>query len=325
VVKSLANSRATLFSMSPAVALAELTLYCTQQLGIMLGVGAEIIGLVMYLIASRDNTIDKDEERFLRATKRVLYFGIAIIFISGLLITILSPRDTIMQPAYLFKWVLIVFVTSLAFVDMSSSAIHDTVKGIAAGSWFALFAVHILAPVTTWINLGLITFLWMIGFMTCWMALTFVLHGKKSKGLDTPVSVAVPAPVTQKPKVSVPPPRPIPAPIVPPLAPIRVQTPVPPPAPRREPIAQPLKPTFAVPKSAEAFPYQNPSPSASPMLHPHLTEMQSSGVLPMPPSPTQSGALAAAGATADLPAVHVMPKTPEDLESQQRAPIVRYG
>ena len=47
------------------------------------------------------------------------------------------------------------------------------VHGFAGGTWFALFVLHILAPVAPWETLLLLYGAWLAGFFLCWIGLVF--------------------------------------------------------------------------------------------------------------------------------------------------------
>lgn len=172
-----------------SVELLNLILYCVQQFGVALGFGAQTIMLVAYLQATRDGVIDKVEAQFLRATRITLWVSLFAIVVSGLCITLLhllaGQEATIFQPAYLFKWLLIAVVILLT--ALLHTLPETLAEGLLGGTWYALFLVHILAPVTTWINLLTLWGVWMIGFMICWYALAVTLREKKLKQPANPV------------------------------------------------------------------------------------------------------------------------------------------
>src|SRR5581483_881342 len=88
-----------------------LVLYCLQQLGVTLGVGAQTILLIAYVQAMRDGVVDSKEAQFSRALSVVLNAAIICVVVSGLGITALhliaGQSDVVYSPAFLFKWVLV--------------------------------------------------------------------------------------------------------------------------------------------------------------------------------------------------------------------------
>lgn len=343
--------------------LAELGLYCVQQLGVMLGVGAQLIVLLLYLIAVKDGTVDSKEQYFLSATKRVLYFGVICIVISGILITFIHLREAqaaiIFSPAYLFKWLLIGFAVVLALFDYSDQPSLAIIKGLAGATWFGLFAIHILAPQTTWLLLGLLFGTWMLGFMTLWLSITFMLSGKsvfkdavgeskpepKKEKLQkliepTPKPPPQPEPEPQEEAEPIieepievelePEYEPAPEPEVTPLPPPKT-VPIPPPVFIPPPMPKPAlpgmppmpKPAFSIPTASTKSPFIS-SPDEPLALHPHINENLS--VSPTSGHTIPAGSdLGKAQATEHVPALRVMPQKPEDLETQHRAPLVRFG
>ncbi|MDO8548227.1 MAG: hypothetical protein Q7R71_00975 [bacterium] len=249
-----------------------LLLYCAQQLGVTLGVGAQTIMLVAYLSAMRDGVVDAKEAQFARAVRAVLNTGLVLVVLSGIGITILhgiaGQGDTVFSPAYLFKWLLIAAV--LASTLLKNLPQH-IMQGLAGGTWYALFVVHILAPVASWANLLTLYLVWILGFGICWWVL--VLTTKEKKGSTK--KIIKPAPPMPKPASPplklIPPPKPAPA------APARV------PVLEQKHILQTL-PQPEVPKPAPTAPVREQNPW--------------------------------------LPAVQIMPKTPNDAQKQNPpAPI----
>jgi len=46
-------------------------------------------------------------------------------------------------------------------------------EGLLGGTWYALFVVHILAPVTSWGNLVTLLAVWLVGFNLIWYVVVF--------------------------------------------------------------------------------------------------------------------------------------------------------
>ncbi len=305
------------------IELADLGLYFVQQLGVLLSVGAQIVLLILYLLSIKDGAIDNKEQHFLSATKRILYFGVVCIVLSGILITGIhfsaAQMTVIFSPAYIFKWLLIITAIILALLDYTDKPSLAVTKGFSGAVWLALFTVHVLAPDTTWALLGILFGVWVVGFMTVWLGVTFALGGKSPMGaaVQTPLEIKPPAVAAPKP---LPPPEPVREPIIEKPLPPPVPPVAPPPAPQSPP-----KPAFSIPTASVQAPFV--SSSTGPLaLHPHISEDTPSLV---PPPITTSGAntihVASDHVTEHLPALRIMPTKPEDLETQHRAPLVRFG
>jgi hypothetical protein len=194
--------------------LLNLLLYCVQQFGVAIGVGAQTIMLVAYISAIRDSVIDDKEAQFLRATRTVLWVSLGLMVLSGIGITFLhivaGQLDIVLTPAYLFKCLLILVVVAL------TAALHTLPETLAesllGGTWYALFVVHILAPVTSWINLLTLWAVWLVGFSIIWYIVVFATRERKAK-VQAPVKIEKEEP--KKPMIiaTAPTPTPAPAPI----------------------------------------------------------------------------------------------------------------
>jgi len=185
--------------------LANLVLFCAQELGVAIGVGAQTVMMVAYFQAMRDGLVDAKEAQFLRATRRVSFFALALMVISGLLITalhiMLGDVVTILAPAYLFKWLLILL--SIIITATAGAIPKNIFEALISGNWYALFFVHVLAPVISWTNLLEWWAVWLVGFNLCWYAAPYFAR----KGAAAAVSVpGVPDRVTEK-QLSVKPPE----------------------------------------------------------------------------------------------------------------------
>lgn len=293
-----------------------LVLYCAQQLGVTLGVGAQTIMLVAYLSAMRDGVVDKQEAQFARAVRRVLNTGLLLIILSGVGITALhlmaGEAATILSAAYLFKWVL---VFGVLIFTLLKSLPQNIMQGLAAGSWYALFIVHILAPVATWLNLLTLYGVWMVGFFLCWMALTYATKGKPS----STAALATVAKPTQPARVFIPPPlKPAPPPVAP--APPAGQAKLAPPptlAPKPVTVPPPLKPVSPPPPP--------PKPAAVPPANlPVLPQQHILQTLPQPEVATLAGQAKVENKIKEeqnpwLPAIQIMPKTQGDADKQTKS------
>jgi hypothetical protein len=337
------------------VELLNLVLYCMQQLGIALGLGAQTIMLVAYVTAMRDGIIDKTEAQFLRATRRTLWVSLTLILVSGLVITALhalaGQAATVMMPAYLFKMLLIAAVVLLT--ALLHTLPETFAEGLLGGTWYALFMVHILAPVTTWANLLTLLAVWMAGFMLVWYAIVFSTRERKAATKAVKSSEAVilqksapqpakPTPV-RKPLFSffkrpAKPVAEVPSVVVPPMPPVTLVTPAAPvqlpriqldPVPKIAPMVTPKPVALPIEKSPAAIATDTPFLPQVPPLQPIPTIPPTPGSAPLPPMPPASDGSKQPPVLqkpVDLPptvpailpeirlGLHVMPKSPDQLK-----------
>lgn len=304
------------------MSLITLGLYCMQQLGMALAVGAETVLLVAYLHAVRDGVVDDEEKGFARAVRGVKDFGLFFIIVSGgALIAnqfLTEQLSQFLSIVVLFKWSLIGIALFLGFIR-GSSLTSGLLQGLSAGTWYALFAVHILAPEASWIELATFYGIWLVGFSVCWSVLVFALRNKK------PIAIIAARPASAKPRPSVVivpdnkvvPITPIakPVSIVPdipsvvkpvlstaPPAALSTTISAPPPAVPKPPVALPPvpKPPVPPPLSAPNPPVPPPAPMATPSM-------------PPPPVPQAQAPVTAPPASW----LHVMPRTPEEVEKRK--------
>lgn len=260
--------------------LVALVLYSFQQFGIMLGVGAETILLIVYLVSLRDGVVEPKEVQFARVIRRALYGGLGIIIFSGAGVVayhaLLGQAGVMFQPAFLFKWAMVALLLLATLARPRGAAFsHPLWEGAVGGTWYALFLVHILAPVTSWPVLLGFYGLWLAGFEACWWALAHAMQGGVAVAIK-PVPHSPPAPVS-KPIVVVP---------------------------------APHKPAFvAVPRK----PFIAPAASV-----PHKP---TPAVVPVPRKPAGE-LLRAPEQLPELPALHVMPRTPQEVSNQFRGAVV---
>lgn len=187
-----------------SIEILNLIFYCAQQFGMALGVGAETIVLIAYLISIRDGMVDSEEERFAKAARTVTGIGIFCIIASGVGITIThylhGEASIILEPAFLFKWSLVCVVCLLRVFNRGSSLGGGLFEGFSGGTWYALFLVHILAPMAGWSILGVIYGAWLVGFVIVWTALVFMMRGSLTSPVSNP-SPRIPLPAGQQPYV----------------------------------------------------------------------------------------------------------------------------
>jgi len=335
-----------------------LIFYCVQQLGITLGVGAETIMLAAYLISMRDGVVDEKETQYARAITRVMSVALWLIILSGLGITALhfmaGESATVFASAFLFKWMLVALAVGLTFLRRVSKL--SVVEGVIGGTWYALFLVHILAPVTTWFNLGTLYAVWLVGFVLCWEAIVVMRRDKKGIVVKKPAPVAISQSGTGTflPK-STPPPKPAvilvpdlprtvysaaaPAPLPPPLIPPIPKDFAPVPA-APEPVSVPkdfippretkitLGPSAPVPTSPASpgikvtdTPFLPKVPALQPITVASGVDIVSLPATPTMPTPSpeaKSVITTLPGGTSAM-ALNVMPKNPAELEAKHTA------
>ena len=294
--------------------LVSLFLYALQQLGVMLGVGSETIMLLAYLLAMRDGVVEQTEQRFSNAVGRVLIGGLILIVISGAGVATMHfiARDfgILFAPAFLFKWALIAVLIACAILIRSKNTVQGKVEALCGATWYALFIIHILAPVATWMNLFILYGMWIAGFSLCWWALTRFTKESSGKAPAPELKKAEvkpsPAPVPVKVQQSSPAPKPVVKAAAPPPPPPPPPPPKPAPAPQPKPIVQqPITPHPAPPPINLPTNHLDPMPKVASAL-PHEDEHKEFDANPY------------------LPAIRIMPKTPEDVEKQHRAMVVKF-
>lgn len=314
-----------------------LGLYLVQQLGVMLGVGAATITLIAHLVANRDGVVEPHEARFARVIDRVLMVGLLCIICSGVVITafhsLSGEAGVIFTPAYLFKWLLVTILAVPLIIGHKHPFPPVVFAGFVGATWYAMFLLHVIAPITSWGDLFLIYAVWVAAFLVLWAMLarlfhipvfTFAKHFTLSLPKPTLASVpavvkpALPPAVKPAPKaiavaVITSTPKPVaPLPVVkvspPPLKPIVIAAPAP-----HKPVAAPAphKPAELPPPHA-ALPPPFPMPQKPALSVPEkLPIKQEELVLDPDQFP-------------GLPAIRVMPRTQEDVDKQLRATVVQF-
>jgi hypothetical protein len=331
-----------------SVELLNLILYCVQQLGIALGLGAQTIMLVAFASAMRDGVIDEYEAQFLRATRNTLWVALVFIVVSGIGITVLhalaGQGATILTPTYLFKLLLIAAV--IALTALLHTLPETFAEGLLGGTWYALFLVHILAPVTTWINLLVLFVVWLVGFNLIWYVIVFSTREKKpaaavkeKKSIASKSSEAAVLQKTNPPPIPEPAPHAMPqiqldpVPKVPPvilketIRPIEFKVPVPTPVTPTAPIV--TQPAYPVEKLPGAIATDTPFLPQVPPLLPIpviLPTAQTQTPVPAAGVPKAAGQPPTLQKPEDLPSaqptvppetklgLNVMPKSPDQLK-----------
>lgn len=318
-----------------------------QELGIIAGVGALTVTLVGHLLSlhARQNEITRG---YVRAAYHVRALALVIIILSGGAAMLVhfgtGTPEVIAAPAYLFKWLLIALLTIFHFTEWKVSGIkQDAVEGFEGANWYALFIVHTLAPVSNWMFILMLYAGWLATFGVIWAAFVYFMRRQSTIAQKPAAPVPPPKPAE--------PPKPVPTP-VPPPAPAPAPKPVPPPPP--PPAPKPVLPS--PPPVAPAPAPAAPLPAAPKIeIHPNHTMLPVVAELdlpapkaatlplapvpapkPVPPPPTkveivpESQSKPAPMPDMDidartLPALHVMPKRPEDIDASRRGPVVKMG
>ncbi len=282
-----------------SIEMADLVLYCVQQIGMMLAVGAETIVLIAYAVSMRDGKADETEIRFSKAVHRALSIGVLFIVVSGVLITMihtmLDQAAIVFEPIFLFKWLLIIELMGIYIWQRGKTFSHPLIEGVVGGTWYALFLIHILAPITTWTNLLVLYVLFVGGVVIIWSVIVKATSPHIEKRVEKKVE---PKPVK---KVEMPPPLPPPKIVAPPPPPPKPVPVVPPPAP--------------MPLVAAVLP-PPPPPIPTPVIPPPPPVVVQKPVAPPPPAPVPPPAKPAADDPHHsfwLPAIHIMPKDEKEL------------
>lgn len=329
--------------------LISLVVSLAQEVSIVVGVGALTVTLVGHLLSLH---ADKNETVFayVRAARSIRALALMVIIISGGAAVLVhfqtGTLGVLLAPAFLFKWLVIALLTAFYFVELTVEGYgRDAVEGFEGANWYALLLVHAMAPVVGWLLLLSIYFGWLATFAGIWIGFVWLMRRHSTLPAAKPALAPNPFP-TPAPK-PVPPVTPKP-PVVPPPAAKAAPAPVPPPAlAPQKPIPVPISgveihpnhsllpmiaeldlpaPLSRVPAPASRVPAPKavpavPAPTPAPVA-----------VAPKPAAPvaivpeSQKPAVAMPNLEeSGLPALHVMPKRPEDIESSKRGPVVKMS
>jgi hypothetical protein len=320
--------------MSLPVDVLSLLLYCVQQLGVMLGVGAQTVILVSYLLAARDGTIDQKEEQFSRVVVQVLKFGFYFIVASGAAITCMhlaaGQIEIVFTPAFVFKWVLIGVIGAVTFMVGRAPFMHFFWEGILGAHWYALFVIHVVAPLTTWPDLIVLYVLWALGFVLFWNALVYTLQAPRAaphfrgreaapaQKVTVKEQIVAPKPV-ESPRIAAMMTAPKPQPSAPKPAAVL------PPAPKKL-TPPPPKPAVSVPHKPEELLAPLPvaiktniAVSTPPVIPLPQKPLPKKSVLPVPEKPIEDP-----DKNPGLPAIRVMPTNAQEVDRQMRASVVQF-
>lgn len=215
----------------------DFVLWCVQEAGVLLSVGAALAVLAGYIVALRDGKLTEKEVRYSKNSHRVIVLGLTLMIASGFAIVALhlalSQDAIVFAPVFLFKWFLITALVSAYVAQRKKPYGSSMLEGVMGGTWLTLFLVHTVAPAVSWTYLIILFALVMTGFLLIWSALV-KLTQEKHQPAKLPVLAPISATASAAPKpvlavVSVPQPTMSAAPPAPTLVP--VQPPEPPKAP----------------------------------------------------------------------------------------------
>lgn len=319
--------------------LVSLLVSIAQELGIVVGVGALTLTLIGHLLSLHANQ-NEATRRYVRAAHHLRAMALFVIVLSGVAAVVLHVLSgsfaILVAPVFVFKWLLIALIVVLHFTEWHVSGIkQDVIEGFEGATWYALFIVHTLALIVQWGFLVLLYAGWVVTFGIIWAVFVWIMRGqsiKKSPTLPaskpTPKAIKPSTPPVQKPTPPPPTPKPTPKPVPPPQP-----KPVPPPpaAPKVEvhpnhtmlPMVAELD--LPAPKHAVPPPPPPPKPAAPPPPPPAPAPApapKAPAVELVPEFPTTPVPLRGLD-DAGLPALHVMPKRPEDIGSSKRGPVVK--
>ncbi len=283
-----------------------------QQCGVILGVGAQAVTLVAFLIATHDGAISLKEHAFGRIVVNVVKLALFLIIVSGVVITLMhysaGQVETIETSAYLFKWALIFIITIVTLMVGRRPFAHFFWEGILGAHWSALFVVHVLAPLVAWLDIIVLYVLWTCGFIFVWSALVYLLRAK---------TVGPAVRQVASPPFPPPPPKPV----------IMTRMPPPPPKPQPAPPAPliitpaPHKPLELPPVPLPAVTQTKVTVSTPPMPVPKKPELEvpQKPELTVPQKPIEDP-----DQNPGLPTIRVMPRTEQDVDKQMRPSVVQF-
>ncbi|OGC89067.1 hypothetical protein A3D70_01585 [Candidatus Adlerbacteria bacterium RIFCSPHIGHO2_02_FULL_54_18] len=269
-----------------------ITIYVLQQLGMMLGVGSITVLLCAHLVALHRGERDSPQMSYVHAAHTALSAAFFLIILSGLAAVVYhylgGALGTLLQPTFLFKWVLIFVLLLAHLVQGRMQTWNIVVYGFAGGTWYALFLVHSVAPVASWETLGILYGLWIAFFGLVWTGFLLLLRGGLHLHFSLPAMPSLPPlPIMHKKPVAVA----VMSPVVQAVVPPKIVLPPPPPPP----------------------PPPKPTPLFLPVPQPIITKK-----IPMAPVPVFDD-------YGDLPALRIMPQRPEDIVRHDRPAVVKFA
>lgn len=319
-----------------------LGIYSVQWLGVVLGVGAEVVLLCAHLIALHQHKPQWLDS--VSAVRAAQFTGLFLIIVSGIGAIayqfLIGQPGLLLQAVFGFKWALIVALVVVYVLEKRVAHGRAVLEGFAGATWLALFLVHSLAPIAGWLDLIVYYVAWLVVFSLGWGAFVLIMKRTGKVAAAALVLDIEPAPVAAK---VVPKPAPVVAPIAAPVvaaAPASVIKPVlhvVPPPPPPKPVVKPVvhvAPTVI--KVAAPIPPPPQAVAPKPMAAPVVAAVKPAKPAGLPvverleieaphavvvPKPAQTEHYKPD--YNNIPGLRVMPQRMEDLHLQNRAPIVQ--
>ncbi|MEK7109339.1 MAG: hypothetical protein AAB919_02790 [Patescibacteria group bacterium] len=276
-----------------------LVIYSVQWFGVVLGVGAQTVLLVGYLMKLHARQPQWLEQ--MPAVRMAQGLGLLFIIVSGLSAIVyqvlVGEPEVLFISTFGFKWILIGIVTAGFYAERRFARGRAALEGFAGATWYALFLVHSVAPIFVWVDFFFFYAIWLVLFGGAWSGFVLLMkHTGKTPALYIPKPTPPPKPVP-------PPPQPKPIPPPPPPQPKPVPPPPPPPAPK------PASPSPPAPVVA-AKPSNLPAIEPLELMAPHVAA---------PPTPK----ITYKPDYDHIPGLRIMPQRLEDLHLHNRAPVVQ--
>ncbi len=310
-----------------------LVIYSVQWLGVVLGVGAEVVLLVAHLIALHHRQPQWIES--VPAVRAAQFIGLLLIVASGVAAVVyqflIGDTAPLFMAVFGFKWALIIALSVAYMLEKNLLRGHAVLEGFTGATWLALFLVHSVAPISPWLDLILFYTAWIIAFGVVWGSFVLLmkytgkgsitapaakLPDQKVPGFTRPAEKPQARPDHFAQKVSPPPPPPVPKPVPPPPPPTPIVVSAPPPPPPAPKPTPPPVPSIALAKEGPA-----PVLASKPINLPVIEPLELAA-----PRVTQAAKPAVARYAPDydhMPGLRVMPQRVEDLHLQNRGPVVQ--
>jgi hypothetical protein len=293
-----------------------LGIYGVQWLGVVLGVGAEVVLLVAHLMTRHQHKPQWLES--VPAVRASQFVGLLLIVTSGVAAIayqfLIGDTVPLFTPVFGFKWVLIGLLIGAYLLEQRLSHGRAMLEGFAGATWFALFLVHVVAPLLVWVDLFFFYTVWIFIFSIVWGVFVLLMKYTGKGSIEAPE----PIPVSQK--VSPPPaPRPIPKP-----APVPVAAYTPPPPKPTQPPPAPISIPKSVPMPPPRAPAPQPAPApvvaSVPTNLPAIEPLELAAPhVAVPPAPKVNYK----PDWDHIPGLRIMPQRPEDVHLQNRGPVVQ--
>lgn len=330
--------------------LVSLIISLAQEIGIVAGVGAVTLTLIGHLLSLHAKH-NETTRGYVRAAHHLRAFALFVIVVSGAAAVALhlvgGTAGVLVMPAFLFKWMVIILLAVLHFTEWRVTGVaQDAVEGFEGANWYALFIVHTLAPDVSWTFLLTLYAGWIVTFGVLWAVFVWIMRGQSTLKRP-PVVAAKPAPAQQA-KLQ-PEPKPVPPPVaqhrVPPAPKPAVASAASKPAPTPKIEVHPnhtLLPMVAeldlpAPSRVEAShpravvpapapkPAPVPPPAPKPVPAPPPPPYKPQAIVEVVPESSVPSVPMPGLDETGLPALHVMPRRPEDIGGSKRGPVVKMG